>query len=378
MLRRTSVAAAALAFARNPLSALGLPAPEEGAVLIPFLDKQSGKNGIAWEQLTSWITPSASVYQVQHYGVPKVDLAHWKLDIGGLVRKPRTLSLDQLKARRRRTITATLECSGNSSSPGFLGAIANVRWTGTPLAPLLRECEPLKRGVEVAFLGADERKEEIRKNEYVVNFSRGLHLTDALRDDLLLCYEMNGEPLSVGHGAPLRLVVPGWFGVAWVKWLRRVEVLDRRLASKYMAREYVTLRGEECDGQTLWRETSIGPMLVKSIVARAVRLKDGAVRLTGAAWGDGTPLDKVEVRIDDGPWQTARLDRHNRAKFSWVFWHFDWNHPPAGEHTVVSRATDAEGRVQPAADDPVIKLKKTYWEANQQWPRKIRIEPQPA
>ena len=371
---RGSVAFAALAFTQFPLSSFGFGEPEEGARIIPFLDKQSGRNGINWEKLSTWITPTSDVYNVQHYGTPKIDLAQWRLEIGGLVRKPRTLTLEDLRKRRRKTITATLECSGNSNGPGFMGAIANVKWTGTPLAPLLEECEPYKRGIEVAFFGADTAKDELKKNEYTAHFSRGLHLTDAMRDDLLLCYEMNGEPLTTGHGAPLRLVVPGWFGIAWVKWLSRIEVLDRRIMSKYMAREYVTLRSEERGDKTLWRETSIGPMLVKSITARAVKLKDGTVRLHGAAWGDGTPLAKVEVKIDDGPWQPVKLDGKQRSKFCWQFWSFDWNKPSAGEHTLVSRATDADGRSQPAADEPVIKQKKTYWEANQQWPRRIQIE----
>jgi len=371
---RSSVALAALAMAQRPLSAFGFADPEEGATLIPFLDKQSGRNGILWEKLVTWITPTAEVYNVQHYGTPKIDLAKWQLEIGGLVRQPRTLTLEEIRKRKRKTFTATLECSGNNNGPGFMGAIGNVQWTGTPLAPLLRECEPYKRGIEVAFFGADTQKDELRKNEYTANFSRGLHITDAMRDDLLLCYEMNGEPLTMGHGSPLRLVVPGWFGIAWVKWLSRIEVLDRRIMSKYMAREYVTLRAEERDDKTLWRETSIGPMLVKSIVARALRLKDGTVRLHGAAWGDGTPLSRVEVSIDGGAWQPVKIDTRQRSKYCWTFWSFDWPKPEAGEHTVVSRATDAEGRSQPTAEDPHIKLKKTYWEANQQWPRRIQIE----
>jgi DMSO/TMAO reductase YedYZ molybdopterin-dependent catalytic subunit len=194
-----------------------------------------------------------------------------------------------------------------------------------------------------------------------------------MRDDLLLCYEMNGEPLPISHGGPVRLVVPGWFGIAWVKWLSRIEVLDRRIMSKYMAREYVTLRAEERADKTLWRETSIGPMLVKSIAARALKLPDGTIRIEGAAWSDGTPLRRVELQIDEGAWQPVTLDTKNRSPYCWTFWSYDWKQPGPGEHTLVSRATDAEGRTQPAADDPKIKLKKTYWEANQQWPRKIKV-----
>ena len=114
-------------------------------------------------------------------------------------------------------------------------------------------------------------------------------------------------------------------------------------------------------------------MDVKSLIARAVRRRRGTVRFSGAAWTDGTPLRTVEVKIDEGKWLPATLDQSPTAKYAWTFFSFDWRNPRAGEHTVVSRATDAEGRVQPAADDPQIKLKRTYWEANQQWPRRFRV-----
>jgi DMSO/TMAO reductase YedYZ molybdopterin-dependent catalytic subunit len=289
------------------------------------------------------------------------------------VRKPVTLSLADLKKRKRKTITATLECGGNGLGPGFMGAIGNVRWTGTPLRDLLEDCAPMKRGIEVVFFGADEKVEKIRDNDYPQNFARSLHLNDAFREDILLCYEMNGEPLEKEHGFPLRLIVPGWFGVSWVKWLNRIEVTDRRYMSKYMAQEYVTLRGEEKDGKTIWRMTSVGPMNVKSIIARALKFGDNRIRLTGAAWGDGTPLKTVEVKIDDGPWMPAKIDRSPRDKYTWRFFTYDWASPTPGEHKVVSRATDEDGRIQPAADDPAIRLKKTYWEANQQWPRTVKI-----
>ena len=133
------------------------------------------------------------------------------------------------------------------------------KWTGTPLADLLDECAPLKRGIEVVFFGMDQRTEKIREKEYPQNFARSMHITDTRRDDLLLCYEMNGEPLMKEHGFPLRLVVPGWYGISWVKWLNRIEILDRRYMSKYMAQEYVTLRGEKRGDKEIWRLTSVGP-----------------------------------------------------------------------------------------------------------------------
>ncbi|HMJ89730.1 MAG TPA: sulfite oxidase [Candidatus Acidoferrum sp.] len=370
-----SVAVAAMAFAQYPLSMFGGPAAEHGGRLIPFLDMQPvAKKQTRWSDLKSWHTKSEDLYVVSHYPVPTLQAENHKLEISGLVRKPRTLTLDELKKRKRKSITATIECGGNGLGAGFMGAIGNVKWTGTPLAALLDECSPLKRGVEVVFFGADQQMEKIRGGEYEQNFARSLHIADAMHDDLLLCYEMNGEPLTKEHGFPLRLVVPGWFGISWVKWLSRIEVLDRRYMSKYMAQEYVTLRGEERADKTIWRMTSVGPMNVKSIIARAVDLKDGSVRLTGAAWGDGTPIKTVEVKIDDGAWQPAKIDRSPKDKYTWRFFTFDWKNASPGEHTLVSRAIDEEGRIQPDADDPAIKLKKTYWEGNQQWPRRIRIE----
>jgi DMSO/TMAO reductase YedYZ molybdopterin-dependent catalytic subunit len=367
---RASVATAALALTQYPLSLFGGPEAEAGGVLIPFLDAQpSARKQTRWSELTNWITKNEDLYVVSHYGTPDLKAETHTLEVSGLVKKQ----------RRRKTVTATLECGGNGASIGFMGAIGNVRWTGTPLADLLDDCAPLKRGIEVVFFGADEREEEpptgqLKGKKFPQNFARSLHISDAMRDDILLCYEMNGEPLTREHGFPLRLVVPGWFGITWIKWLNRIEVLDRRYMSKYMAQEYVTTRGEEReDGKTIWRMTSVGPMNVKSIIARAVKLPAGTVRLTGAAWGDGAPIKAVEVKIDDGPWQQAKIDRTPKDKYTWRFFSFDWKNPEPGEHTIISRAIDEEGRIQPSADDPEIKLKRTYWEANQQWPRKIRI-----
>ena len=368
-----SVAFAALALSHYPLSLFGFEEPDGGETVIPFLDLQPKGKMLSWQDLKSWITPNEDLFSVSHYGTPEVDIDRWRLEISGLVRNPKVFSLADIKARRRRSIIATLECSGNSSSPNFAGAIGNVKWTGTPLAPLLQECDPMKRAIEAVFFGADEKVETIRDKEYPQNFARSLSLGDTARGEVLLAYEMNGQPLEKGHGAPLRLVVPGWFGIAWIKWLTRVELLDRRYMSKYMAREYVTLRGEERDGKTIWRETSVGPIDVKSVVARVVRRSDGRLRVSGAAWTDGTPLKRVELRIDDGHWVPVQLNPRHRSRYAWTFWGYDWTEAPPGEHTLVSRAIDLDGRMQPSSDDPAINLKRTYWEANQQWVRKIRI-----
>src|SRR6266496_1621939 len=159
---RGSVALAALAFAQSPLRSFGFKDPDETEILLPFLDQQPAGKMLRWEQLTDWITPKGDVFHVQHYGVPEFDADKWRLEFSGLVKKPRTFTLADLKARKSTTVTATLECSGNGSGAGFMGAIGNVRWTGTRLAPLLAECSPLKRGIEVVFFGVDEKTEKIR------------------------------------------------------------------------------------------------------------------------------------------------------------------------------------------------------------------------
>ena len=371
---RGSVAMAAYALASRPFQALGLDLAA-GEEIVPFLDIQPAGRGLYWQKLTQWHTRTEELYEVSHYGRPKTSAEGWTVQFTGFLKNPRTLTLEEIRRRPKKTVFATLECGGNGSSPGFVGAIGNMRWTGTPLGPLLRDLGLVKRSKEVVFYGADEKVEKIRDKDYPQHFARSLSIEHALQDEVMLAWEMNGKPLDEVHGLPLRLVVPGWFGIAWVKWLNRIDVLDRRFMGKWMAREYVTIRGEERTGEpTNWRETSVCNMNVKSIAACVVRRPDGVHRITGAAWSDGTPLKRVEVRIDDGPWRPAVLEKKPaKDRFTWSFWRYDWADAPAGEHTVVSRAVDEDGRVQPSAEDPDMQLKRTYWDANQQWVRRIRI-----
>jgi DMSO/TMAO reductase YedYZ molybdopterin-dependent catalytic subunit len=371
---RGSVAMAAYALASRPLKTFGLE-PVAGEELVPFIDVQPAGKMLYWQKLTNWATRNEELYEVSHYGRPKTSADGWKVEFTGFLKTPRTLTLEEIRSRRKKSVYATLECGGNGSSPGFMGAIGNIKWTGTPLGPILRDLGLVKRSREVVFYGADEKVEKIREKDYPQHFARSLSIDHALSDDVLLAWEMNGQPLDEVHGMPLRLIVPGWFGIAWVKWLNRIDVLDRRFMGRWMARDYVTIRGEEREGgETNWRETSVCNLNVKSVAARVVKLADGTHRVTGAAWSDGTPLTKVEVKVDDGPWKPAVLERKPaKDRFTWSLWRFDWRDASPGEHTVVSRATDADGRVQPSVDDPAIKNKRTYWEGNQQWVRKLRI-----
>lgn len=375
VIRAAATGATALTLSQLPSLAFATGDADEHGTLVPFLDQQPidpKRPMLKWEELRDWITPKEQFFDVSHYGTQQVAAGSWRLSIEGLVEKPASSSLDQIKSRPRQKVIATLECSGNGAGPEFMGAIGNAQWTGARLGDLLQECGVKSDAIEVAFWGADKKKETIRANEYEQNFARALPLAEAMGRDVIVAYEMNGQPLSDRHGFPLRLIVPGWYGIAWVKWLSRIELRDRRLMNRFMARDYVTIRGERHGDAIEWKESSVGPLNVKSLVGRVTRLADGALRITGAAWAqDG--IRSVELRIDNGPWVQTRIDEQHRAPHAWTFWSYEWKYPAPGEHTLVSRAVDAKGRVQPSADDDTIKLKKTYWEANQQYPRKIRI-----
>jgi DMSO/TMAO reductase YedYZ molybdopterin-dependent catalytic subunit len=370
---------AGLAFLR--LDRLVAAAPlEQGETVVAWLDQPAAvpppaqaiiRQQLQWEELDSWITPTNKFFTVKHFGQPTIDLQKWRLDVTGLVKQPLSLTIDQLKARPRQEVTFTLECAGNTGLPFFWGGLGNATWAGTALAPLLQEAGILDRGKEIVFYAHDVGKQKVRDMDLTTPFARGMSVSEAMGPANLLCYEMNGQPLDAGHGAPLRLLTPGWYGVANVKWLDRIEVIDSRFAGHFMARDYVTIREEQRDGQPLWTETVVGKVLLKSAPARVTR-KDGKYRIAGAAWGG--PIASVDVKVDGGPWMPAAItEGGGSSEYSWKFWRLDWGSPPAGEHTVTSRATDTAGNIQPAMTDPVIATKRTYWESNGQITRRVQI-----
>ena len=350
-----------------------------GETVVPWLDQPAEnpvpeviKTQLVWEDLDSWVTPNDKFFSIAHFDRPVIDANAWKLEIDGLVKKPMALTLADLKARPRQETVFTVECSGNHGFPFFTGGIGNARWAGTPLAALLEEAGVKENGIEVVFWGADAGDVELKDRELTMhqNFARSMSLAEAMNPNNILCYKMNGAELPAPNGFPLRLIAPGWYGIASVKWLKRIELRDRPFRNKFMARDYVTIREEDHNGETVWVETSVGRALLKSAPARVTQ-KDKTYRITGAAWG--APIGKVEVKIDDGQWQPATIDQSDEAEFAWKIWHLDWDNPAPGEHTVTSRATDVSGQVQPAMDDPWIAKKKTYWESNGQVTRRINI-----
>ncbi len=380
--RRTVIqggaALAGLAALGAPLAALAAPA--SGESVIPWLDQPApipppaqGILGypLVWEDMDSQITPDEKFFTVSHHGMQIVREPGWRLALDGLVDRPLSLSLAEIRALPRREIAYTLECSGNHGLPFLIGGIGNANWTGTPLAPLLRQAGP--RGTEIVFWGSDSGPASVGDPPapVVEHFARSMSLDEALEQDILLCYDMNGTPLHPAHGFPIRLIAPGWYGIANVKWLSRIEVLNTRYEGRFMAREYVTQRKVTRDGKESVRFTLVGRALLKSAPARVVR-GDGGYRIEGVAWG--APIARSEVRIDGGPWQAASLaDARNASGIEWRRWSLPVGAWSPGEHTVTSRAIDTRGNVQPTPEDPSIATKLTYWESNGQITRRVRI-----
>ena len=360
------------------------PAEGDDEELVPFLNvPRSGPNRLDWETLDSWLTPQDQVFSVQHYGMPEFDADKAVLEITGMVDRPKTLTMDDIRKLPRKDQHMTLECSGNGASAGFMNAIYNSRWTGTPLAPLLKECGIHDDAIEVVFIGHDRKEETLRPGtnrelKFEVPFGRSMSIEDATTLPLLLAYERNGEPLEHRNGALLRLIVPGWYGIANVKWLRRIEIRNRRYMGRYMARDYVTVRAEKRGGEVEFVETSVGRMNLKSIIARVTRgeTAEGKVPLKayGAVWNNGTPIRSVEVQLNDGEWREAKIDAEPLEQFCWRFFSIDLGAVEPGKHKLVSRGIDTNGRIQQSGEDDEIALKRTYWEAYQQWPREIEVD----
>jgi Oxidoreductase molybdopterin binding domain len=266
---------------------------------------------------------------------------------------------------------AGFECSGNR--PPVQGLCSNGKWTGVPLAAVLKAAGLKAEAREIVFLGADHGMEDVewRGQTYKLEqqFGRSLPRDKALSAEPLVAYAYNDEPLTTHQGFPLRLVVPGSYGVANVKWLSDIHAQVEPYLGKYQARWYRTVRGQTINGELKWMESAVTTMQLKSFVARVT--KEGDVhRVVGVVLNDGTPLKGVEVKVDDGPWQAATLDKQN-SKYSWKLFHFDWKGATPGEHTLVSRVTDATGLVQPTEKD--LENKKSFLEHNAQHPRRVRI-----
>ncbi len=318
--------------------------------------------------INTFYTPNDDFYIVQHYNQPEIAEADYKLRVTGLVGKPLELTLADLKSRPRVEVDAGFECGGNRDTL-FQGLIGNARWAGTPLRGLLEEAGIDPAGIEVVFYGNDKGMETVRDLSIEQAFGRSLHIDVAMNPDILVAYEMNGVPLPLYHGAPVRLLVPGWYGVANVKWLAQIHVQDTRYMGRFMARDYVTLQKTIVGGEERWEERSVTRINLKSSIVRVTR-NGGTHTVTGFVLNDGTPLQSIEVSIDGGAWQQATVDPQS-SKYSWKLFTYAWENPTPGEHTLVSRVTDTSGRVQATPEE--MPEKPTRWENYAQFTRKVTI-----
>jgi DMSO/TMAO reductase YedYZ molybdopterin-dependent catalytic subunit len=359
-----------------------LPALAQSETLVPFTDIPATFNPVPSatnrtldiRKVDGPFTPKDQFFTTQHYGHPDVDAAAFRLKVTGMVNKTLSLSLDDLKRMRNVETVAGFECSGNSPR-SIEGLASNAKWTGVPLKAVLDQAGVKAEAREFVFFGADHGTEEVefRTSKYTVEqqFGRSLTREHALAAEPFLAWALNGEPLTKHQGFPLRLIVPGWYGVANVKWLAQIHVQDEAYLGRFQARWYRTLRGEMIDGEVKWKETAVTHMRLKSVIARVTT--DGTRhKVVGFTLNDGTPLKSVEVKIDDGPWQPATLDPATaKDKFSWKLFTYIWTGAATGPHTLVSRVTDVNGQVQPTAAD--LENKKTFLEDNSQFPRKLTI-----
>ncbi|MBT5483203.1 MAG: sulfite oxidase [Gammaproteobacteria bacterium] len=359
-------------------STLALGASEE---LVQFTDMPEGytvppvaPGGIHYldtSKIDSFYTPNDDFYIIQHYNQPQVAESAYRLNVTGLVNKPLEFTLADLKRHQKFEIDAGFECGGNSPRL-FQGLIGNARWGGVRLVDLLEEAGLQRDGVEVVFYGADKGMEKTRNDldmEVEMAFGRSIHIDDALNPDIILAYEMNGEALPLFHGAPLRLVMPGWYGVANVKWLSQIHIQDSRYMGRFMGRDYVTLSKRNIGGEERWEERSVTRIQLKSSIIRVTK-NGNDHNITGFVLNDGTPLRSVEVKIDNGPWQQAEIDPASK-KYSWKLFNFNWQNASSGEHTIVSRVTDVTGQVQ--ATQEQMPEKPTRWENYAQFPRTVMI-----
>lgn len=327
--------------------------PTDGPLSFEELALTFRNRGMPLEALRHDLTPSGLHYLVVHFDIPVTDEATWTVDVGGAVGEPLRLSMADLRARPSRTIPVTLECAGNGrgrmtprplSIPWLEEAIGTAEWTGTPLAPILEEAGLADDAVEVVFRGTDRG---IQGGEDQI-YARSLTIDAATRPEVLLAYEMNGQPLQPQHGHPLRLIVPGWYGMTSVKWLTSIEAVTEPFEGYQQAVAYQYQTDEDDPGEPVSRirvRALMAPPGVPDFYTRRRLVEAGTVPLLGRAWSGHGPVTKVEVRVDDGPWQEARLG-DPVGDHAWRSWHHEWEAEP-GDHELGCRATDATGAVQP-------------------------------
>ena len=309
-------------------------------------------HGMPLEALRYPVTPVGLHYLLIHFDVPDVDPDDWRLTVRG--ERELTLDLAELRQRPRAELAVTMECAGNGrarldprpvSQPWLLEAVGTALWGGTPLRPLLEEAGVEESAVEVLFTGLDRGIDGGIEQQY----QRSLSVEDALGEDLLLAYEMNGTPLPPQHGFPLRLVVPGWYGMTSVKWLAEIEVVDEPFAGYQQTQAYRVRQAEDEEGTALQRmvpRSLFVPPGIPEFLSRDRIADAGEHVIQGRAWSGLAPIAAVDLSTDGGStWAPAELEPEE-GRWAWRGWRFRWQAEP-GQHVLCSRARDEEGNEQP-------------------------------
>ena len=325
------------------------------AISLQELQLAARNHGMPLEALRWDLTPIGLHYLLTHYDIPDVDAAAWRLEVGGLVDHPLSLTLEELCARPAVEMAVTMECAGNGrahvephvvSQPWLVEAVGTARWRGTSLAALLDEVGVRDAAVEVVFTGLDRGLEGGEEQAY----ERSLPVGAVLGGDVLLAYEVNGVPLPPQHGYPLRLVVPGWYGMTSVKWLSRITLVAEPFDGYQMRHSYRVRHDEDEPGEpitTIAPRSLMIPPGIPDFLTRARIVEAGRCEIAGRAWSGAAPIEAVEVSSDGGAtWAPAELGEETLGRWAWRAWRFSWNAEP-GEHELCCRARDAAGDEQP-------------------------------
>ncbi len=310
--------------------------------------------GMQLEGLRYPITPIGMHYLLIHFDIPQVDPATYELPVTGRVRNPLKLSLEDIRERPKITMPVMMECGGNGrahltprpvSAPWHDEAVGCAEWTGTPLRSILEEVGLMDDAVEILFSGHDRGLDQGVEHDY----ERSLPVEDALREEVFLAYEMNGVPLSPQHGSPLRLVVPDWYGMASVKWLKEIRAIEEPFEGVQQVLTYNYRRSEEDPGTPVTRKHPHALMIppgIPDFLSRKRHVEAGRILIEGRAWSGFGPVERVEFSADGGgTWYDADLGGAV-GRYGWTSWSSEWDACP-GEFELCVRATDAAGKTQP-------------------------------
>ncbi len=329
----------------------------EPGISLEELQLAARNHGMPLEMLRDDVTPIGLHYLLIHYDIPQVDAAAWRLTVDGLVGADLSLDLAALRALPAHEVVATMECAGNGrarleprpvSQPWLLEAVGTGRWRGARLCDLLDQAGVASGVTEVLFTGLDRGTEGGEEQL----FQRSLMLADAVGQDVLLAYELNGVPLPPQHGFPLRLLVPGWYGMTNVKWLTRITLLDEPFTGYQQASGYRLRLTDDDPGEPLSRiypRALMVPPGIPDFMTRERSVPAGTVTIEGRAWSGLAPVTSVELSTDDGAtWHEAQLDPPELGRWAWRRWSYDWTATEPGRHVLACRARDEAGNEQSA------------------------------